>query len=538
MIATSLPVRSTVRSVMATQYPSPRARRSPRQVSLPPGVEITAVDVLHGPHQGHELRGVQPAGVVTRQLPRLRLRAVHVGHRPGHRAQKLSFVAARQPGELDPYDVGGEVPHLPRLHPGRPGRPVHGLLHQRVEIARAWRVVDVPRRPDRGAGAELLGLARVRGTVRGRTDARGPAVAERAGAGVVLVPGRRPAGLGHARGRLGHPGGHACGLSLGQACVEALRVLELGDQRREVGGPGAGAVGGRTRLRPGVPRQQLRAHLVPVEVEVRRQEGRGRQPQQVEQPWAGGQLVEVVDAPAPYLLAVAPGAEVLDVQVADDRHRRARVDRGQLLGPPDQPQVVGAAQELQLAGRERSVLLLEPRWDQLDDAGQPPLEVPGEGTDPVAHAISSPAGAGASTSPARTARLPPATAAARVSRAPRTRAEASPGSSRPSWPPMVAAATGTPSWAAGSMASDPGSPSRRATRRTATAPTPRQTPSPIIPGWLPSARIWSEAPSHTKKIAPNSPSVTANSCLATRRGSPTAETASPTTKPASMIETC
>ena len=61
---------------------------------------------------------------------------------------------------------------------------------------------------------------------------------------------------------------------------------------------------------------------------------------------------------------------------------------------------------------------------------------------------------------------------------------ASPGSSRPSWPPMVAAATGTPSWAAASMAQRRPADAERAERRGArrTAPTPRQTPSTIIDG--------------------------------------------------------
>ena len=52
-----------------------------------------------------------------------------------------------------------------------------------------------------------------------------------------------------------------------------------------------------------------------------RREHRGRrQADEVEQPGAAGELVEVVDAPATDLVLVAPGAVVLDMEVADERH--------------------------------------------------------------------------------------------------------------------------------------------------------------------------------------------------------------------------
>ena len=59
-----------------------------------------------------------------------------------------------------------------------------------------------------------------------------------------------------------------------------------------------------------------------------------------------------------------------------------------------------------------------------------------------------------------------------------------PGRSRCSWVPRVAAATGTPSWAAASAPSGdrlPGQPHRRGGR--ATAPTPSSSPSPMYDGW-------------------------------------------------------
>ena len=57
-------------------------------------------------------------------------------------------------------------------------------------------------------------------------------------------------------------------------------------------------------------------------------------------------------------------------------------------------------------------------------------------------------------------------------------------------------------------------------------------------GWWPRSRRLSEAPSQTKNSGPKKPSVSANSCLASRRGSPTAATTSPKLKPANMIDTC
>ena len=68
-------------------------------------------------------------------------------------------------------------------------------------------------------------------------------------------------------------------------------------------------------------------------------------------------------------------------------------------------------------------------------------------------------------------------------------------------------------------------------------PDPEPSPSTAIDGWCTRSRSWSPAPSQTKNSGPKKPSVTANSCLATRRGSPTAATTSPETKPASISET-
>ena len=103
---------------------------------------------------------------------------------------------------------------------------------------------------------------------------------------------------------------------------------------------------------------------------------------------------------------------------------------------------------------------------------------------------------------------------------------------------MAAAATGTPSWALASRAYAGCWRSGTAARCASAAPTPSPSPRPAIDGWSTRSPSWSPAPSQTKKTGPKKPSVTANSCLATRRGSPTAATASPEAKPASISDTC
>ena len=92
---------------------------------------------------------------------------------------------------------------------------------------------------------------------------------------------------------------------------------------------------------------------------------------------------------------------------------------------------------------------------------------------------------------------------------------------------MVAAATGTPSWAPASMAYGAGWRSRAGTRCASVAPSPGTGRARPSTDGATRSRSWSPAPSQTKNSGPKNPSVTANSCLATRRGSPTAATARP-----------
>lgn len=124
-----------------------------------------------------------------------------------------------------------------------------------------------------------------------------------------------------------------------------------------------------------------------------------------------------------------------------------------------------------------------------------------------------------------------------VTTAPSSNAAGSPGRNVPDCAPMVAAATGTPSCALVSPVRGSGCPVRRIAAWMSAAPAPSATPRPISAGCRPNARISNDAPNHTKNTGPKKPSVTANSCLASRRGSPTAATTRPKLNPANMTDT-
>ncbi len=62
-----------------------------------------------------------------------------------------------------------------------------------------------------------------------------------------------------------------------------------------------------------------------------RQVDAGRQADQILRPGEGGRLVEVVDPPDEPPVAVAPGAEVLEVKIAHRRDRRGAGGVAQLL---------------------------------------------------------------------------------------------------------------------------------------------------------------------------------------------------------------
>ncbi len=84
-------------------------------------------------------------------------------------------------------------------------------------------------------------------------------------------------------------------------------------------------------------------------------------------------LVEVVDPPHQPPLGVAPGAEVLDVQVAHGQHLGGAQQIGAHLRPALRPAVVGGAQEEKQRLLHVPVLLLQVLGHQRDLAGQPAL---------------------------------------------------------------------------------------------------------------------------------------------------------------------
>src|SRR5205814_6715660 len=134
------------------------------------------------------------------------------------------------------------------------------------------------------------------------------------------------------------------------------------------GGTGAGGV-------PAV--EQDRAQPPRRERDVRGEDRRRGDPYQVQLGAAGGQLVEVVHAPAAYPVGVPPGAEVLHVQVADGRYRHGGVQVRQQFGGADQPQVVGTAQEAQDRSGQRLVLGPQVVGDERDPPAEPALVLGG-----------------------------------------------------------------------------------------------------------------------------------------------------------------
>jgi len=76
-----------------------------------------------------------------------------------------------------------------------------------------------------------------------------------------------------------------------------------------------------------------------------RQQRAGQQAHEIGGPREGVDLVQVVDAPCEAPFRIAPGAEVLDVDVTDREHRHGVGERAGVGGPALDPAEVGAPEE-------------------------------------------------------------------------------------------------------------------------------------------------------------------------------------------------
>src|SRR4029078_6512891 len=99
------------------------------------------------------------------------------------------------------------------------------------------------------------------------------------------------------------------------------------------------------------------------------QERAGREPDKVLRVRQPARLVDVVDAPDESSFDVAPGAEVLDVQIADGQHRRGISHLGADGGPLLDPAIERHAQEQE--GVFRQAFVLEPQVWPNDRYGAP-----------------------------------------------------------------------------------------------------------------------------------------------------------------------
>jgi len=104
--------------------------------------------------------------------------------------------------------------------------------------------------------------------------------------------------------------------------------------------------------------------------------GTRRQTDQIVRIGKGMRVVEVVDAPRQATFRVAPGAEAVNVQIADGEDARGAAvigdDRGIELRPP----IVGAAQEGEEVVSHAGVLVPQRRRDDWCLSPQPALVLP------------------------------------------------------------------------------------------------------------------------------------------------------------------
>ena len=75
-------------------------------------------------------------------------------------------------------------------------------------------------------------------------------------------------------------------------------------------------------------------------------------------------FVEIVDAPDQTALPVAPGAEVVDMKVANREHRRSTVKFGANIRPEFHPTVKGSSKKWESRVTHRDVFMSEVGFDK------------------------------------------------------------------------------------------------------------------------------------------------------------------------------
>jgi hypothetical protein len=76
-----------------------------------------------------------------------------------------------------------------------------------------------------------------------------------------------------------------------------------------------------------------------------REQRAGREAHEIDRVGHRMRFVEIVDAPHQAAFGIAPGAEILDMQIADGEKRRRRGELGTGLGIERRPAIEGCAQE-------------------------------------------------------------------------------------------------------------------------------------------------------------------------------------------------
>jgi len=93
---------------------------------------------------------------------------------------------------------------------------------------------------------------------------------------------------------------------------------------------------------------------------MRSKPGAGREADQIEQVGHHGGFIEIVDAPDQTSVRIAPGAEILQVQITDRKHLRRihqlRTPVTDLFGPAE----IGRAQEDERVLPHPAVLVVDP----------------------------------------------------------------------------------------------------------------------------------------------------------------------------------